>query len=188
MSGFTAVKNQGNSGSEGNVQTYAVAVIHSTLLAPGDAVVLTGTANPDSGIAGVDTGNTVTANTGVIVSVDFQLEGENLTETGLPASTAGTMKVDVDPLQLYEIETDATLSITDVGSGVGINVTTATKSGGLTVSNMTLDSATAATGAGSNLLPYTIIALRPGATSEVLGDRALVRPNASTYKPGALGV
>lgn len=192
MSGFTATKMQGSSGYCGDVQTFYVAAAHATLLAPGDAVVITGTStqpsSPDSGIeavADVDTGNATTLNTGVISSVDFQLAGESLTETGLPASTAGTVKVNMDPQQLYEIEADATLAVTQVGLNIGINVTTATKSGGLTISNMTLDTATAAT---TVTLPYRIVALKAGVTSGVLGDRAVVRANATTQSNGSVGI
>lgn len=184
MSGFLAVKRQGSSGSEGMVQTFAVDAAHATLLAPGDAIVITGDGDA-SGVSEIDTGNATTANTGTIISVDFQLAGEALTETGLPATTAGTVKVNQDPLQTYEIESDATLVAANVGLNVGINVTTATKSGGLTISNMTVDAATVAT---TITLPYRIVGLLDGITSGVLGDRALVRPNATTQSTGAAGI
>ena len=184
MSGFTAIKKQGASETAGMVQTFSVDGAHATLLAPGDAVVITSTSDAN-GVQGVDTGNATTANTGVIISVDYNLAGENLTETGLPATTAGTVKVNVDPHQTYEIESDATLTIADVGLNIGINVTAATKSGGLTISNMTADAATAATTA---TLPYRIVALKEGITSGVLGDRIVVRPNATTQSTGAAGI
>lgn len=184
MSGFEARNKSGASETAGMVQTFAVDAAHSTLLAPGDAIVITGDGDAN-GVSEVDTGNTATANTGVIISVDFALAGESLTETGLLATTAGTVKINQDPSQLYEIESDATLTVADVGLNVGINVTTATKSGGLTVSNMTVDAATAAV---TITLPYRIVALLTGITSDVLGDRVLVRPNASTQSDGALGI
>jgi len=184
MSGFEASKRTGGSGSEGMVQPFAVNPGHASLLAPGDAVFVIGNANAD-GLAEVDAGNATTANSGVIVSVDFQLAGENLTETGLPAATAGTIKVNTDKHQTYEIESDATLVAGDVNLNCGINTTAATKSGGLTVSNMTLDAATKAT---TVTLPYRIVKLLPGKTSGVLGDRALVRPNATTEFAGAVGI
>ena len=165
------------------VQTYAVDAAHSTLLAPGDVVVITGTSDSD-GVSEVDTGNATTANTGIIDSVDFQLSGETLTETGLPASTAGTVKVIIDQYALYEVDSDATLAADDVGLNIGINTTTATKSGGLTISNMNLD---AATKAGTQTLPYRIVALLED-DDGVLGNRALVRPNATTASDGAAGV
>ena len=90
MAGFKYRKSQGGGGTTGNVFTFAVDAAHATLLAPGDSVVITGDGDAN-GVSEVDTGNATTANTGVIESVDFVLAGENLTETGLPASTAGTL-------------------------------------------------------------------------------------------------
>jgi hypothetical protein len=183
MSGFTVTNKQGSTGSEGNVQTFAVAATHSTLLAPGDAVVLTGTSNVD-GVPEVDTAPAATAGTGVIAFVDFILAGENLTETGLPALTAGTVKVDIDPLRTYEVDSDATLAAVDVGLNIGINATTATKSGGLTISNMNIDDATKAV---TQTLPWRIIALLED-DAGVLGNRAMVRPNATTQSDGSAGI
>lgn len=183
MAGFKYRKSQAGGGTTGDVSTFAVDAAHSTLLAPGDAVVITGDAD-SVGVSEVDTGNATTANTGVIESVDFTLAGETLTETGLPASTAGTVKVRVDQYALYEIDCDGTLTVADVGLNCGINATTATKNGGLTVSNMTLDIATAAT---TQTLPYRIVALLED-DAGVLGNRALVRPNATTASDGAAGV
>ena len=185
MAGFEYARKQGVSGTEGIIQTFAVDAGHTTLLAPGDAVVATGAANATTGVQEVDTGNATTANTGTIVSVDFQLAGENLTETGLPALTAGTVKVQMDPQSLFEIEADATVTAAQVGLNVGINATTASKTGGLTLSNMTIDTATAL---GTQTLPYRIERLLEGATTGVLGDRVLVRPNATTQSDGAAGV
>lgn len=184
MAGFEAVKRSGSAESTGMVQTFAVDAAHATLLARGDVVVITGDGDAN-GVSEVDTGNAATLNTGVIISVDFTLAGESLTETGLLASTAGTVKVNQDQNQLYEVETDATLTATDVGFNCGINVTTATKSGGLTISNMTLDSATAAA---TQTLPFRIVRLLNGATTGTLGDRALVRPNATTQSDGSVGI
>ena len=184
MSGFEASNLQGAGGTEGMVQTFAVDAAHATLLAPNDVVLITGDGDA-SGVSEVDTGVATTANTGIIASVDFQLEGESLTETGLPASTAGTVKVNLDPQQLYEVESDATLTVANVGLNVGINTTTATKNGSLTVSNMTVDAATVAT---TQTLPFRIVALLNGLTSGTLGDRALVRPNATTQSDGAAGI
>ena len=183
MAGFKYRKTQGGGGTTGVLSTYAVDAAHATLLAPGDAVVITGDANAN-GVSEVDTGNATTANTGVIESVDFTLAGENLSGTGLLASTAGTVKVRVDQFALYEIDADATAVVANVGLNVSINVTTATKSGGLTVSNMTADMATVAT---TITLPYRIVALLEDSAG-VLGNRLLVRPNATTASSGAVGI
>jgi hypothetical protein len=184
MAGLEYARKQGAGGTEGMIQTFAVDATHSTLLAKGDAVVITGDGS-STGVSQVDTGNSATANTGAIVAVAVQIEGENLTETGLPALTAGNVFVQLDPQALYEIESDATLLAADVGLNIGINVVTATKTGGLTFSNMTADSSSAAV---TQTLPYRIVALLEGIDSGVLGDRVLVRPNASTQADGALGI
>ncbi len=188
MGGFTYARKQGAGGSEGMVQTFAVDAAHATLLAPGDAVVITGDGSV-TGVSEVNTGNATTANTGVIVSVAPQIAGENLTETGLPALTAGNVQVQLDPQALYEIEADATLVVADVGLNAAVVATTATKVGGLTVSNMVLDkSGAGAVPAVTITLPYRIVALLEGIDTGVLGDRALVRPNATTQSDGALGI
>ena len=184
MAGFQASKKQGGSGTDGNIQTFNVNASHATLLAPGDALVVTGTGTTE-GRSNVDTGNAITANTGVLVSVDVQIEGENLTETGLPAGKGGLIKIAMDPLQLYEMEADATLGPTQIDLNIGINATAATKVGGLSISNMTLDVATAAV---TQTLPYRIVSLLPGITTGIVGDRALVRPNATTQSDGAVGI
>ena len=184
MAGFKYRKSQAGGGTTGDVVTFGVAAAHATLLAPGDVVVITGDANATTGVQEVDTGNATTLNTGVIESVDFTLSGETLTETGLPASTAGTVKVRVDQYALYEVDCDATLVVANAGLNCGINVTTATKSGGLTVSNMTLDAATVAV---TQTLPFRIVALLED-DDGVLGNRALVRPNATTASDGAVGI
>lgn len=183
MAGFKYRKSQAGGGTTGNVSTFAVDAAHATLLAPGDAVVITGDGDAN-GVSEVDTGNAATANTGVIESVDIQLAGESLTETGLPATTAGTVKVRVDQFALYEIDADATYNAASVGLNTSINITTATKSGGLTVSNMTADFATVAT---TQTLPYRVVALLED-DAGVLGNRVLVRPNATTASDGAAGI
>jgi hypothetical protein len=184
MAGFKYRKSQAGGGTTGNVSTFGVAAAHITLLAPGDAVQITGDGDAATGISLVDTGNAATLNTGVIESVDIQLAGESLTETGLPALTGGTVKVRVDQYALYEIDADATYNAASVGMNTAINITTATKSGGLTVSNMTADFATVAVTAA---LPYRVVALLEDADG-VLGNRVLLRPNATTATAGAVGI
>lgn len=183
MAGFQYSRTQAGGGTTGNTEQFAVNASHSTLLAPGDAIVITGTSNSD-GIPEVDTGNAATANTGVIESVAVNLAGENLTETGLPASTAGLVNVRVDQGAMFEIDADATYGAADVGLNTGINVTTATKQGGLTVSNMTADQASSA---GTQTLPYRVEELLRD-DNDVLGNRIRVRFNATTASDGALGV
>ena len=183
MAGFKYRKSQAGGGTTGNVFTFAVDAGHTTLLAPGDAVVITGDGSA-TGVSEVDTGNATTANTGVIESVDPNIAGESLTDIGLLALTAGTVKVRVDQYALYEIDADATAVVANVGLNVSINNTDATKSGSLTISNMTADIATVAT---TITLPYRIVALLED-DDGVLGNRLLVRPNATTADAGAVGI
>lgn len=183
MAGFNFAKKQSSSETVGMVQTFSVDAGHTTLLAPGDAVIITGDADAN-GVSEVDTAPATTAGTGIIASVDFTLAGEQLTETGLLALTAGTVKVYTDQYATFEVDSDATLSVDDAGLNVAINATTATKSGGLTISNMTIDAATVAT---TQTLPWRIVALLEDSAG-VLGNRARVRPNATTASDGAAGI
>lgn len=183
MAGFNYRKSQSGGGTTGNVSTFAVDAAHATLLSPGDAVLITGNADAN-GVSEVDTGVEATANTGVIESVDVLIAGEQLSETGLPASTAGTVKVRIDQFALYEIDADTTYNSASVGLNTEINNTTATKQGGLTVSNMTAKFASVAT---TQALPYRVVALLEDGNG-VLGNRVLLRPNASTASDGAAGI
>lgn len=183
MAGFKYSKTQSGGGTTGIVTTFAVDAAHATRLAVGDVVIITGDADAN-GVSEVDTGAATTANTGVIEAVDFILAGESLNNVGLPASTAGTVKVRVDQNALYEVDSDATLAAASVGLNVGINATAASLTGGLAVSNMNIDAATAAT---TQTLPFRIVALLEDSAG-VLGNRALVRPNATTASDGAAGI
>jgi hypothetical protein len=73
-----------------------------------------------------------------------------------------------------------------VGLNADADVTAATKSGGLTISNMALDSATAATTA---TLQFRIMGLEPNPdTGDIDGTVARVRINNSTMRAGTAGV
>jgi len=183
MAGFKYRKSQSAGGTTGNVSTFSVDAAHTTLLSPGDAVVITG--NGDAkGVSEVDTGNATTANTGVIESVALNIAGEALTETGLPAGTAGSVQVRVDQYASYEIDADDTYNAASVGLNTGINVIEATNSGSLTVSNMTADFGSVLV---TQTLPYRVVALLKD-DDGVIGNRVLLRPNASTASDGAVGI
>ncbi|MBE16549.1 MAG: hypothetical protein Unbinned6354contig1000_18 [Prokaryotic dsDNA virus sp.] len=185
MAGFKPIKSQAGAGSEGKLFTYEVAAAHATLLSPGDVVRITGTAGAATGVPQADAATATQSITGVLDSVDFILSGENLTETGLPASTAGTIKVNVDPQMLYEVEVaNGPLVVANVGLNADIVATAASKSGGLTVSNMKLNATGVAT---TQTLPFRIVALLEDSAG-VLGNKALVRPNNMTSGDGATGV
>lgn len=105
MAGFTAINNQGENDYGGKLFTYNVADTHATLIAPGDVVVITGEADAE-GRAQVDTAAPGAPVTGVVANVEPLYDGENLTETGLPATTQGNVLCHVDPNQLFNAEVD----------------------------------------------------------------------------------
>ena len=183
MSGFQVSRDQGGSDTNGKLFAYGVDAAHATILAPGDAVSLTGV--QDDGLGEVDAASATGQFLGVINSVDIQYAGENLSDTGLPATTAGKVKVSVAPDLLYEVDvSNGPLVVANQGLNANMVVTAATKSGGLTVSNMTLN----ATGVATTVtLPWTIVRLLES-DAGVLGDRALVRPNTTSLAAGTVGV
>lgn len=183
MGGFTALREQGQGDFTGKLETYSVDAAHATLLAPGDVMVITGTSDTE-GVGEVDAGVAGAAVTGIIASVEPQYIGENLTETGLPALTAGSVNCQIDPNLLMIVDTSATLVAGDVGLNADALFTAASKSGGLTVSNMVLDSSTKLATA---TLQFRIVALAKD-DAGVLGNRAIVRFNNTTLADGTTGV
>lgn len=170
---FTLVNAGGMSENTGKVRTVAVAAAHATIIAPGDIVRFTGTSRAD-GVAEVDvvtaTGQQVA---GVVAAVDYQVAGENLTYTGLAASTAGTLQIHTSPDILYTVPATATLAAADVGLNADADFVAATRSGVLDISNVRLNSASKNTTA---TLQFRIEGLLPDAAG-VLGNVALVRIN-----------
>lgn len=138
--GFRPVNDLSGNSYTGKVQTFAVDATHSTLLAVGDLVTETGNIDAATGLSEVDASSAGTGNliTGVIVSIDTNFS--DLEQRGLPASTAGKVKVACDPNMILEAETSGgTLALTDVGGNLPAVVTAATATGGLVNSNMTVN-------------------------------------------------
>jgi hypothetical protein len=179
--GFFPVDNQGGYDWIAKSTRYHVKSNHSTKLAIGDVVVITGEANSD-GIAEVDAGATGGAATGVIVSIAPNFN--NLYVNHLPASTAGYVYVNTDLNTLYkaEIATQA-LTAANVGSNVDIVATEAATSGGLTSSQMTLKGDTATTSAAKFRIEELIPA--EDGTLGAIGGTAVVRLNESTQRQEA---
>ena len=185
--GASLIKTQGASGYCGKVSTYDVAVGHASLLAQGDFVVITGTATAATGVAQADAAAAGGLITGTIVG--FTPNYSNLEQKGLPAATAGSVLVQVDPDALYEIEiSNQALAITDVGSNADIDPTEATASGNLVSSNMAIDGSTVAgAGATAQLRIVGLVPPTDGTALGAIGNLALVRINESTVK-GVVGV
>lgn len=168
----------------GRVKTYGVDAGHATRLAIGDVVSVTSTAAAD-GTPQVDAATAGADVTGVIVAIDPNFATEAFTDMGLPASTAGTVKVNTDPRAYYEVDVEnGPLVVASTNLNANIVANAATQSGGLTISNMTLNATGAATTA---TLQFRIEKLLVGSDG-VLGSRALVQLNESTNIAGATGV
>jgi hypothetical protein len=184
MAGFRKVGTDSQGDVSGKLKLYNVAVGNGTVIGPGDLVRITGTASA-AGVAQVALGPADTASTGVVAFVELNLAGEALSRTHLPASTAGNVFVDTDINALYECDVaNGPLAVTSVGLNCPAVVTAGTVNGSVFISNMTAN----ATGAAATAtLPLQIVALLEDADG-VLGNRALVRINATTVKPGATGI
>lgn len=183
-----AIKLSGSGINEprGRVNSYGVAAGHAGKLAIGDFVALTGTANATTGVAEVDIGVAGSPLLGQIAGFVPDFSTENFTDAGgLPAGTAGTALVLDDPRAEYIADvSNGPLLVAHVGLNVNLLATVATQSGGLTISNMTVN----ATGvANTNSLNFQVLALLPD-DAGVLGNRALVRLNSTQMITGAAGV
>lgn len=175
--GFRPIQDISGGSYTGKVQTFAVAAGHTTLLAVGDLVRITGTANAD-GLAEVDAAAAAQTLTGPIVAIDPNIS--DLQAKGLAALTAGTVKVAVDRNLLMEAEASTTVAVTDVGGNAEIVATAATASGGLVNSNMTVNTSSVAAATAQ----IRIEGLKDGDTSS--GATMFVRINESTL--GVVGV
>jgi len=173
-----------NDDPRGKLKTRPLAAGHATRIAIGDAYIITSTANAD-GVQEVDAAAAGAAVTGIVVGIVPNFATESFTDLGLAASTAGSILGIEDPRAEFEVDvTNGPLLITDVGLNCPLVATAATVSGGLTISNMTINKTGAATTA---LMEFRIVKLLVGSDG-VLGSRAVVRLNWSTVIPGAAGV
>lgn len=143
MKGFRPVEDYSGHSYTGKIRTYAVKSTHSTRLAVGDLVRITGEARSSDGTPYVDAAAAAQTITGVIVGVDF--DPSSLEQTSLPASTAGTVKVAVDKDLILEAEITTAITVNNVGENCDIVATAATLTGGLAFSNMTLDTSSTVT-------------------------------------------
>jgi len=169
----------------GKIKRFNVDVGHASRLAIGDVVRITGTSTLVTGIQEVDAAAAAQSVTGVISGVVPSYSTEALTDTGLVASVAGTVLVQIDPLALYEADvSNGPLAVADVGLNVDLVATASTLSGGMSLSNMTIN----ATGKNTtNTLQFRVVKLLTGSDG-VLGSRVLVRINHTTTSTGVTGV
>jgi hypothetical protein len=172
--GFQVSRSVGAGENTGKVRRYYVDAAHASIIAPGDVVKLTGSADAD-GVAAVDRATSGGVIAGVVASVEYRFAGEALGDTALPASTAGYVFVHTDTDLEFEVDCDETLAVADVGLNASPDWVVASKTGGITVTNVKLDGSTKATTAA---LQFRITGLLPDAAG-VLGNRATVTINAS---------
>jgi hypothetical protein len=127
--GFRPVNNDGAKGSRMSPRRYKVAAADATDLFPGDPVILTGTSIIDaqSGLnfpvvtrATAGDGNYVTG-----VVVDFIPVTDDSLRYKVDAVTERDVLVIDDPEQLYEIQADGSVAITDIGNTADIIFTNA---------------------------------------------------------------
>ena len=182
--GFRPVNNFSASDFNGKIKTFHVASGHSTLLAVGDVVRISGTSFTD-GTEEVDAGAAAQTLTGVIVG--FSPNFSSLESKGLAASTAGFVFVNIDPDAEYLCETSGgTIAVTDVGLNADMVATAATSSGNLVNSNMTLNAASF----GSATAQWRVLSLTQDSNGDLgtaAGSTVRVKLNESTVT-GVVGV
>jgi len=172
MAGFKPVNKIGGTARTGQTVCYHVDSGHSTLLAPGDAVLITGTSDVD-GLAEVDAATAGSLITGMITAV-LPNYG-NLNQSGLPASTAGYVLVDTDISTVFEAIVDSSgVARTDVGSNADIVATAATNTVGFAQSNMVVNGGSYTAGSAQ----VRLVGLKEGNTGA--GATVYIRINEST--------
>lgn len=184
--GFEFSGYQGAGDLTGAQRQFDIPSDNAARLAVGDAVTLNGDSNVTTGEAEIVKASQGTRIAGVIAGFAPDIANESFSDaTGIAATTAGKALVTIDKNALFEVECDETLVAADVGLNADAVVTAATQSGGLTISNMEIDSSTKATTA---TLHFKIHRLLSGKTSGTLGDRALVSINGSFLQGDITGV
>lgn len=133
----------------GHIGTYAVLASDTTPLFAGDPVVKTGTATADgTPVVTKATAGDTNPITGVITAVDVDYDA--LSVQHRPASTARTVKVADAPNQLFTIQADGAVAVTDIGSNADLIFTNAGNTS-FGLSGVELDSTTFGAGATKQL-------------------------------------
>ncbi len=180
MAGFQALRATGPGNDCGQVESYNVAS-SAGRLAIGDVVDSDGTGSA-TGLAGCDVAGTTGQILGVIMG--FEVDPSRLTETGLPASTQGVARVNTNPFQVYRVDvSNGPLASTQIGLNVDNVISVSTLSGGMSVSNHTVN----ATGVNTtNTFPWNVVGLEEDSAG-VYGNVALVRPNTTLVSAPVTG-
>jgi hypothetical protein len=196
INGFRLVKNLAGGSMTGQVDTFFVPASDSTVIMPGDLVVLLGDARSASGVPTVTRAVTTTGPVlGVVVGISFEGQGDltnipPVNDLNTPiyrrASTDRYLTVCVDPQAVYEVQASQTSqSAATVTSWVGSNAAFVATAGSTTTgaSGMQVDTSTVATTA---TLPLKIVGI-PNRPDNIPGDTFIslhVKINSASYGVG----
>lgn len=188
MPGFQAARTQSSGDTCGTIETYSMPTTH-VITAIGDVVNLGLTADTDGRMEiAVPTGGAQTARSLGIV-VGFEVDPQNLLTTGKTANAGGKARVAVDPQQLYRITQTVAegLIVANVGQNYGYLADVASQgaNSNLITSNMQIDASSNNTAA---TLPFRLVGVDDLDDTSGLYLTAIVRPNATFFNEGTLGV
>jgi len=175
--GARAVKYLSGVGYTGSVRRFKKEA--SVILASGDPVVLTGTAEAATGIAlitrAVGTEGTPATITGFVVGIDPIRS--DLSKTYMAAADTGYVLVADDPNILYSIQADGTLAVTTIGEFCDLLVANADTDRGLSTTQ--LDASNAGTGDQMRLMEF---AQGPGLLVGDAFPEMITMINETTYR------
>lgn len=179
ISGFKLAKNLAGGSMTGQMETFFVPSSDSTVIMPGDLVVLAGDARSATGVPTVTRATTTTGPVlGVVVGISFEGQGDignvpPVTDLNTPiyrrASTDRYLTVNVDPNSVYEVQASQTsIAAATLTALVGLNAPFTTTAGNTSTgaSGMQVDTSAAAATA---TLPLKIVGI-PNKPDNVPGD------------------
>lgn len=168
-SGLKAVRHKNGAPYSGSGSLYYVSSGNASIIAPGDPVVVTGTASSD-GVPGVTLATAGSGNriTGVVIG-RTNGDGTLLHDDALalPAATEGWLLVEDDPDVVFEIQCSGSIAATDISTNANLKSGTASALG---FSGWEVDSTSFATGATLQLKVLRLVAREDNA----LGTNAKV--------------
>lgn len=185
MAGFQAVRTQSSGDTCGTVETYSMVAATGRNVAIGDVVRLSSGADADGRMQILPETSGTDGALGVIVG--FGVDPTNLLTTGhFDASTAKSVRVSVDPLQLYRTDQVSPfgLGLTDVGQNVDTRTSVPTVNGNLLISDMGIVQGTP--GSSSATRPWRLVSMEADDNGDL--SILIVRPNSSSLAAGNANV
>lgn len=197
INGFRLAKYLSGGGMTGQVETAFVPSSDSTVIMPGDLVVLAGDARSATGVPTVTRASVTTgAVFGVVVGISFEGQGDTMNvppvnDLNTPiyrrASTDRYLLVCTDPNAVFEVQASQTsIAAATLTALVGLNAPFTTTAGNTSsgASGMQVDTSAAATTA---TLPLKIVGI-PNRPDNVPGDTYIsvyVKLNAASFGTGS---